>query len=237
VSKLDALEPNPEMIRLAERQRRQTELNVEYLSLPGERIPLGDGTVDTVVSTFTLCTVPGVAEVSRGIGHVMKPGGLLIFFENALSPDRRVRRWQERWEPVLRRVFAGLRLTRDIPSLITRGEFQIERAQKACLAAFPRSGTYCCCGTARSSGGEKHRPTATRQGSVTAAAVTPVITQAVLSQRTSTAAWRCFWSVCYVKAVLSISADLAADRKAMMPGHNGRGAEGVHFPAADLPPV
>jgi ubiquinone/menaquinone biosynthesis C-methylase UbiE len=154
VSKLYALEPNPEMIRLAERQRRRAGLNVEYLGLPGERIPLGDGTVDTVVSTFTLCTVPGVAEVIGGIRRVMKPGGLLIFFENALSPDPRVRRWQERWEPVLRRVFAGLRLTRDIPALLTRGGFQIEQVQEACLAAFPRSWTYCCWGTARSSGGE-----------------------------------------------------------------------------------
>ena len=154
VSQLYALEPNPEMIRLAERQRRRTGLNVEYLGLPGECIPLRDGTVDTVVSTFTLCTVPDVAEVIRGIGRAMKPGGLLIFFENALSPDPRVRRWQERWEPVLRRVFAGLRLTRDIPSLITRGGFRIEQVQAACLAAFPRSWTYCCWGTARSSGGE-----------------------------------------------------------------------------------
>jgi ubiquinone/menaquinone biosynthesis C-methylase UbiE len=153
VSKLYALEPNPEMIRLAERQRRRTGLNVEYLGIPGERIPLGDGTVDTVVSTFTLCTVPGAAEVARGIGRVAKPGGTLIFFENALSPDPRMQRWQERWEPVLRRVFAGLRLTRDIPSLITQGGFQIEQMQAACLVAFPKSWTYCCWGTARAHGG------------------------------------------------------------------------------------
>jgi ubiquinone/menaquinone biosynthesis C-methylase UbiE len=149
VSKLYALEPNPEMIRLAERQRRRTALNVEYLGLPGERIPLGDSTVDTVVSTFTLCTVPSVAEVIRGLGRVVKPGGEFIFFENALSPDPRVRRWQQRWEPVLSRVFVGLRLTLDIPSLIMRGGFEIEQMQAACLAALPRSWTYCCWGTAK----------------------------------------------------------------------------------------
>jgi ubiquinone/menaquinone biosynthesis C-methylase UbiE len=153
VSKLYALEPNPEMIRLAERQRSRTTLNVEYLGLPGESIPLGEGTVDTVVSTFTLCTVPGVAEVIQGLRRVMKPGGLLIFFENALSPDPRVRRWQEWWEPVLRRVFAGLRLTRDIPSLITKGGFRIERMQAAYFALFPKSWTYCCWGEGRWPGG------------------------------------------------------------------------------------
>src|SRR5262249_1963922 len=58
VNKLYALEPNPGMLRLADRRRRQTALDVEFLDLPGERIPLADGTVDTVVSTFTLCTCP-----------------------------------------------------------------------------------------------------------------------------------------------------------------------------------
>ena len=57
VNKVYALEPNPGMIRMAEQQRRRTELDVEFLDLPGERIPLGDGSVDTVVSTFTLCTI------------------------------------------------------------------------------------------------------------------------------------------------------------------------------------
>src|SRR6266566_1364805 len=58
VNKIYALEPNPGMIRLAEPQRRQTKLDVEFLDLPGERIPLDDSTVDTVISTFTLCTIP-----------------------------------------------------------------------------------------------------------------------------------------------------------------------------------
>ena len=58
VNKIYALEPNPGMIRLAEPQRRQAKLNVEFLDLPGERIPLADGTIDTVISTFTLCTIP-----------------------------------------------------------------------------------------------------------------------------------------------------------------------------------
>ena len=100
VNKVYALEPNPGMIRLAEPQRRQTKLDVEFLDLPGERIPLANGTVDTVVSTFTLCTIPGVAEAIRGIGRVLKPGGKLIFFEHGTSPDPEVRRWQERLEPV-----------------------------------------------------------------------------------------------------------------------------------------
>jgi ubiquinone/menaquinone biosynthesis C-methylase UbiE len=81
VSKLYALEPNRGMIRLAEKQQRRTKLNIEYLDLPGERIPLEDKTVDTVVTTFTLCTIPGIAAAIRGIARVLRPDGQLIFFE------------------------------------------------------------------------------------------------------------------------------------------------------------
>src|SRR5262245_32982165 len=75
VSKIYALEPNPTMIQLASAAARRTELDVEFLGLPGERIPLEDGAVDTVISCFTLCTIPGVVEAIQGIERVLKPGG------------------------------------------------------------------------------------------------------------------------------------------------------------------
>src|SRR5207245_2021323 len=112
VSKVYALEPNAGMVRLAERQRRATELDVEFLDLPGERIPLGDGSVNTVVSTFTLCTIPGVAEALRGVRRVLKPDGTLVFFEHGRSPDPRVRRWQEWTEPIPHWLFEGWHVTR-----------------------------------------------------------------------------------------------------------------------------
>src|SRR5215472_12401976 len=79
VSKLYALEPNPGMVRLAQRNRDQTKLDIEYLDLPGETIPLEEGTIDTVVSTFTFCTIPGIVEAIRGIRRVLRPDGRLIF--------------------------------------------------------------------------------------------------------------------------------------------------------------
>jgi ubiquinone/menaquinone biosynthesis C-methylase UbiE len=148
VSKLYALEPNPGMVRLAEKQRRRTKLDVEFLDLRAEHIPLEDGTIDTVVNTFTLCTIPGVVEAIRGVGRVLRPGGRLIFFEHGRSPDPRVQRWQKWWEPIFYRVFAGCHLTRDMPSLITQGCFQIERVETAYLTKFPKSWAYCWWGTA-----------------------------------------------------------------------------------------
>ena len=149
VSKLYALEPNPGMIRLADRQRRQTALDVEFLDLPGERIPLADGAVDTVVSTFTLCTIPGVVDAIRGMARVLKPGGQLIFFEVGLAPDPQVQRWQVRLEGIYHWLFQGLYLTRDIPALLKQGGFGIEQMEAAYIAEFPKSSSYCWWGIAR----------------------------------------------------------------------------------------
>ena len=148
VSKLYALEPNPGMIRLAEIQQRKTKLNIEFLDLPGEHIPLDDDSVDTVVSTFTLCTIPGIKDAIGGLARVLKPEGKLIFFELGLSPDPAVERWQRRLEPVFHSLFQGLYLTRDIPALLIQGGFQVEQIEKGYLTQFPKSASYCWWGIA-----------------------------------------------------------------------------------------
>ncbi len=150
VSKVYALEPNPGMIRRAEEQRRKSQFDIEFLDLPGERIPLADASVDTVVSTFTLCTTLGVVDAIRGIRRVLKPDGKFIFFEHGLSPDAGVRRWQERLEPLFRWAFEGCHVTRDIPSLIQEGGFEIEQMDRGYLAPFPKSGSYCFWGVCTS---------------------------------------------------------------------------------------
>lgn len=148
VRKLYALEPNPGMIRLAEKRQQQTKLHIEFLNLEGERIPLDAGTVDTVVSTFTLCTIPGIKDAIRGLQRVLQPSGQLIFFELGLSPHRAVQRWQQRLEPLYRWLFEGLWLTRDIPALLKEGGFEIEQLEAGYLASFPKSSSYCWWGRA-----------------------------------------------------------------------------------------
>jgi SAM-dependent methyltransferase len=148
VKKLYALEPNLNMIRLAQKQQQRTELYIEFLDLPGEHIPLGDGGIDTVVSTFTLCTIPGIQEALQGIARVMKIEGKLIFFELGRSPDPAVQRWQKRLEPLSRWLFQGLFLTREIPFLIEEAGFQIKQMESGYLAQFPKSLSYCWWGIA-----------------------------------------------------------------------------------------
>jgi ubiquinone/menaquinone biosynthesis C-methylase UbiE len=135
------------MIQLAQRKQRRTTLNIEYIDLPGEHIPLKDETIDTVVSTFTLGTIADIAEAMKGIARVLKPEGKLIFFELGLAPDLGVQRWQERLEPICRWLFQGLSVTRDIPTLLMQ-VFQIHQIETGYLAQFPKSLSYCCWGTA-----------------------------------------------------------------------------------------
>jgi ubiquinone/menaquinone biosynthesis C-methylase UbiE len=142
VTRLYALEPNPGMIRLARKQAQKTKFHIEYIDLPGERIPLEDQTIDTVVSTFTLCTISGITEALQGIARVLKPAGKFIFFELGLAPDSAVQRWQRRLVPITRWLFQGLDVTRDIPSLIMQSGFEIAKIEMGYLADFPKPLTY-----------------------------------------------------------------------------------------------
>lgn len=148
VGKIFALEPNPGMRKRADEKRRRTQLDIEFIDLPGERIPLAEASIDTVVTTFTLCTIPGVVEAIQGMVRVLKPGGKLIFFEHGQSPESAVQQWQERSEPLFRWVFEGCHITRNIPSLIRRGGFEISEIQAGYLAPFPKSPSYCWWGFA-----------------------------------------------------------------------------------------
>ena len=143
IIKLYALEPNPEMLRLAREQQKEHELDIEYLNCPGERIPLDDNSIDTVVSTFTLCTIADVRDAISEIRRVLKPGGQFIFIELGRSPDLSVQDWQRLLEPVVHWMYAGLHITRDIPYLIMEGGLKIEQMDKGYLADFPKTLTYC----------------------------------------------------------------------------------------------
>lgn len=148
VNKLYALEPNAGMIRRAREQEFGLKFDVEYIGLPGERIPLDSHTIDTVVSTFTLCTIDAVQDAIGEIRRVLKPDGRLVFAELGQSPDRRVQRWQKWLEPAMHWMYAGLHLTRDIPCLIAVGGLKVLHMNEGYLAPFPKSLTYCWWGTA-----------------------------------------------------------------------------------------
>ncbi len=148
VTRLYALEPDVRMIRLARRRVGNSKVPIQFLDLLGERIPLKDSSVDTVVSTFTLCTLPGIVEAIAGIRRVLKPSGRLLFLEIGLSPDPATSRRQARWEPFAMKAFAGLHLTRDIPALIVLGGFRLESTESWYVAQLLKAWTHCWWGSA-----------------------------------------------------------------------------------------
>jgi len=91
---------------------------------------------------------PGKRERRYSMGRGLRPGGKLILFEDGLSPDPQVRRWQERLEPLFRWAFEGCHATRDIPSLIGEGGFNIEQMDAGYFPPFPKSPSYCWWGIA-----------------------------------------------------------------------------------------
>ena len=126
VTRLWGLDPALEMKRMAEEAARSMSFDVEFIGLPGEEIPLEDNTVDTVLITYTLCTIPEPDPALREMARVLKPGGELIFCEHGTAPDESVRRWQDRINPIWKRLAGGCHLNRAIPDLIEQGGFRIK---------------------------------------------------------------------------------------------------------------
>ncbi len=136
ITKLWGLEPTVEMRRQAARRAAQLEMDVEFLGLPGEEIPLADGSVDTVLMTYTLCTIPDAERALRGMARVLRPGGRLIFCEHGAAPDESVRRWQDRINPLWKKIAGGCHVNRPIPDLIQQGGFHINSVETMYLPGW-----------------------------------------------------------------------------------------------------
>jgi ubiquinone/menaquinone biosynthesis C-methylase UbiE len=139
VEKVWGLEPSAGMRRRARDRVAAAGVEVEWLDLPGEQIPLDDGFVDTVVLTYTLCTIPDATAALQGMRRVLKPGGQLLFCEHGEAPDPGVAKWQRRLNSGWRRCFGGCNLNRRIPTLIEEAGFSINELDTMYLPGSPRA--------------------------------------------------------------------------------------------------
>jgi len=130
IRKIWALEPSEGMRQKAQPAVDDTSLDIEFIDLPGEQIPLDDNSVDTVLMTYTLCTIPDTGAALQGMRRVLKPGGRLLFCEHGRAPDANVVRWQDRLNPAWSKVAGGCQMNRDIPVLIKAGGFDIETDER-----------------------------------------------------------------------------------------------------------
>lgn len=125
VEKIWALEPSEGMRSKAKPLVDESALDIEFIDLPGEQIPLEAGSADTVLVTYSLCTITDAITALEGMRRVLKPGGRLLFCEHGRAPDDSVLRWQNRINPAWRRIAGGCNMNRDIPSLLEAGGFRM----------------------------------------------------------------------------------------------------------------
>src|SRR5690606_30025226 len=129
VERVVALEPSPRLLHMAGKAADRSRVPVDLLEASAEAIPLPDRSVDTVVTTWTLCSIPDVDRALGEVRRVLRPGGRLLFVEHGRSPDAGVHRWQDRLTPAWKRVGGGCHLNRPIAELIGTAGFAIDRLQ------------------------------------------------------------------------------------------------------------
>jgi ubiquinone/menaquinone biosynthesis C-methylase UbiE len=148
VSKIIGLDPSEELNAMAKKVAENKGLDVEFILGDAESIPLPDDQFDTVLITYTMCTIPDALSANREMRRVLKPGGKLIFCEHGLAPDANVRKWQRRIDPYWGKIAGGCHLNRDIPALLLAAGFEIQSMEQMYLPSTPRFGGYNYWGTA-----------------------------------------------------------------------------------------
>lgn len=141
VGRLHGVDPSAELLAMARRKIGLVPFPVELTCQSAERLPVDRASVDTVVVTWTLCSIPNPIDALREMKRVLKPGGQLLFVEHGFASDPKVQAWQRRINPIWRRFAGGCNLDRRIDELIKSAGFEISRLQTDYLPG-PRPMTY-----------------------------------------------------------------------------------------------
>jgi len=147
VSGITAIEPSPELRAMARAARRDVNPELEVIDAPAEALPFADASFDTVVCTFTLCTVHDHNQAVREARRVLRPGGRLLFCEHGLAPEPGVQRWQRRIDPLWAPVFGGCHIIRPVRETIAKA-FRIEQWQGGFQEGSPKLAGWMESGTA-----------------------------------------------------------------------------------------
>ncbi len=148
IERIWGLDPALEMHALAAKRVARSGLPVELVGLSAEKIPMADHSFDTVLLTYTLCSIADPVAALREMRRVLKPDGRLLFCEHGQAPDASVRRWQDRLTPIWSRIAGNCHLNRAVPQLLEAGGFRTQSMETLYLPG-PRPLTYNYWGIAR----------------------------------------------------------------------------------------
>lgn len=125
VREVIGIDPSPRLLTMARQTAGHCTCAANLIEASAEEIPLDSHSVDTVVTTWTLCSIHGADQALSEMRRVLKPGGQLLFVEHGLCPEEPVRRWQDRLTPIWKRIAGGCHLNRPIRTLIESAGFKI----------------------------------------------------------------------------------------------------------------
>lgn len=143
-----ALEPSAQLIRMARRWQSASRMPVRFIEAGAEAIPIESESVDTVVTTWTLCTIPRAVEALAEMRRILRPNGRLVFVEHGIAPEKTVRWWQDHLTPAWKRISGGCHLNRPIDKMIEDAGFRFDRLETGYMRG-PRPMTYMYEGIAR----------------------------------------------------------------------------------------
>ena len=141
IERIWGLDPATEMNRTTRKRLCGTGLDLELLALSAEQIPVENDRFDTVVLTYTLCSIPDPVAALREMKRTLRPGGRLLFCEHGLAPEPSIARWQRRLTPAWRRIAGDCHMDRDVPALLDAAGFKVDDLQQGYIPG-PRVLTY-----------------------------------------------------------------------------------------------
>ena len=142
IDQVIGIDPSHELIELAKELADDSKASIELVIGSAESIPYPDNFFDTVLVTYTMCTIPNVEIANKEIWRVLKEDGRLVFCEHGLAPDKKISKWQNRIDPFWGKIAGGCHLNRDIQKLITDAGFSFESLDKMYIPSTPKFAGY-----------------------------------------------------------------------------------------------
>jgi len=148
VSKIIGVDPDEHIWKRSTKRRAACPIEIERIGLSGEDIPLDDNLADTVLVTYSLCTIPDPVKALGEMKRILKPGGQILFSEHGRAPDAKVAKWQDRIDPICGKIFGACHSGRDIPEIFKQADLKIDNLEEMYIPG-PKVLSYNYWGAAR----------------------------------------------------------------------------------------
>ena len=149
IEEIWGIDPSEELNAMAKKVAIEECMNVNFITSSAEDIPFPNDYFDTVLITYTMCTIPSVLQANKEIKRVLKSSGKMIFCEHGVSPDENIKKWQKRLNSIWGKIAGGCNINRNIPMLIKDSGFKIEEMDEMYLPKTPKIAGYNYWGYAR----------------------------------------------------------------------------------------